>query len=127
DRGVETGNLVIITTASLAAKAKVMAGAHFSDRVFVSGYISTGTVGAVKPGGFGAGCFWAGGGSTAAAAGPLMQGIGSAGVGAPGTPPVVGAPLPSGWQSALLLVKVTARCAWCIEPAAIAQLTGAAW
>ena len=48
-------------------------------------------------------------------------------IGTPGTPPTVAAPTASAFQAYLVVVKVRARMAWCVQPGAVAVVTGAAW
>jgi hypothetical protein len=127
NNGVETSNLVIITTAALGAKAKVLSGPHFADRILVSGYIPAGMVVALNPAGLATGFAGNAEVTTSTGAAVVMGDATPPPIGTPGTPPTVGAPTLSGWQSGLIILKIVGRCAWCIEPACISVLTGAAW
>jgi hypothetical protein len=127
DNGVEVDNLVIICSASLGAKAKVLAGPHFADRILTSGYIPAGQVVALNPLGLASGFSGNAEVTTSTGAAVVMDNTTPPPVGSPGTPPVVGAPTLSGWQSGLIILKIVGRCAWCVEPACISVLTGAAW
>jgi len=48
-------------------------------------------------------------------------------IGTPGTPPTVAAPTHSAFQEDLLIVKARGRCAWTVQPGAVAVINGAAW
>jgi hypothetical protein len=48
-------------------------------------------------------------------------------IGTPGSPPTVAAPTASAFQTYSIVVKVRARCAWCVQPGAVAAVTGATW
>jgi hypothetical protein len=124
--GVEVDNLVIVCSASLGAKAKVLAGPHFIDRILTSGYFAAGTVVALNPLGLATGFSGVAEIETSTAA-PVHMDTSPLAIGTPGSPPTVAAETLSAWQSGLVLLKIRAKCAWCIEPAAIAVVTGADW
>jgi hypothetical protein len=124
--GVSVENLIIVTTASLATKARILAGPAFQEAIFSSSAIPAGTVIALAPAALAVG--YAGTVETTISnAGTAHLDTAPTAIGTPGTPNVVAAPTVSAWQSDLLLVKIRARCAWCIQSDAVAYLTGADW
>jgi hypothetical protein len=104
-----------------------LAGPKFQDAVLSSAYVPAGTVIAITPKGLAAGYAGIAEIETSTAATVVMDDTNPAPIGTPGTPPVVGAPALSAFQSGLIVIKVRGRCAWCVQPGAVAVVTGAAW
>jgi hypothetical protein len=118
--GIAIDDLIIVTTANLGTKLRVLAGPHFNDRILTSAYIPAGTVIGVIPQGLAAGYSGIAEIETSTAATVVMDDTAPPAIGTPGTPNVVGAPTLSGFQSGLILIKVRGRCAWCVQPGAVA-------
>jgi uncharacterized surface protein with fasciclin (FAS1) repeats len=127
NNGIAIDDLIIVTTASLGTKIRVLAGPHFADAVLTSAYIPAGTVIGVIPQGLAAGYAGIAEIETSTAATVHMEGTTPLPIGTPGSPPTVAAPTLSAFQSGLILIKVRGRCAWCVQPGAVAVVTGAAW
>jgi hypothetical protein len=125
--GIAIDDLIIVTTASLGTKIRVLAGPHFADAVLTSAYIPAGTVIGVIPQGLSAGYAGIAEIETSTAATVHMEDTAPLAIGTPGSPPTVAAPTLSAWQSGLIVIKVRGRCAWCVQPGAVAVVTGAAW
>jgi hypothetical protein len=124
--GVNIDSLIFVTTGSLATKARVLAGPAFQDAILSSSAIPAGTVIALNPAALA--CGYAGTVETTISnAGTAHLDTAPLQIGTPGSPPTVAAPTVSARQADLLLVKVRARAAWCIQSDAIAYLTGANW
>jgi hypothetical protein len=125
--GIAVDDLIIITTASLGTKIRVLAGPHFADAVLTSAYIPAGTVIGVIPQGLATGYSGVAEIETSTAAAVHMEDTTPLPIGTPGSPPTVAAPALSAFQSGLIVIKVRGRCAWCVQPGAVALVTGAAW
>jgi hypothetical protein len=125
--GIAVDDMIIVTTASLGTKIRVLAGPHFADAVLTSAYIPAGTVIGVIPQGLAAGYSGIAEIETSIAAPVHMEDTTPLPIGTPGSPPTVAAPSLSAFQSGLILIKVRGRCAWCVQPGAVAVVTGADW
>jgi hypothetical protein len=125
--GIAVDDLIIVTTASLGTKIRVLAGPHFADAVLTSAYIPAGTVIGVIPQGLATGYSGVAEIETSMAATVHMEDTTPLAIGTPGSPPAVAAPTLSAFQSGLIVIKVRGRCAWCVQPGAVAVVTGADW
>jgi hypothetical protein len=125
--GIAVDNLTIITSANLGTKLRVLAGPHFNDRILTSAYIPAGMVVGVIPEGLAVGYAGIAEIETSTAATVVMDDTAPPALGTPGSPPVVGAPSLSSFQSGLILIKVRGRCAWCVQSGSVAVITGASW
>lgn len=127
NNGIAVDEMIIITSGSLGTKIRVMAGPHFNDRVLTSAYIPAGTVIGVIPAGLASGYAGIAEIDTSLAATVHMEDTAPLAIGTPGSPPTVAAPTLSAFQSGLILIKVRGRCAWCVQPGAVAVVQGASW
>jgi hypothetical protein len=125
--GIAIDDMIIVTTASLGTKIRVLAGPHFADAVLTSAYIPAGTVIGIIPRGLAAGYSGIAEIETSTAASVHMEEAAPLAIGTPGSPPTVAAPTLSAFQSGLILIKVHGRCAWTVQPGAVAVVTGADW
>jgi hypothetical protein len=111
--------VVVVTTPNLALRLRVLASPKFTNLVLSSAYLAQGTVIAIVPRGLAAG--YAGNveveTSNAAAihfdTAPLP-------ISTTGSPSTVAAPVESAFQQRLIILKIRARCAWCVQPGAVA-------
>jgi hypothetical protein len=125
--GIEIDDLIIVTTASLGTKIRVLAGPHFANAVLTSAYIPAGTVIGVIPQGLAAGYAGIAEIETSTAATVHVEDTTPLPIGTPGSPPTVAAPTLSAFQSGLIVIKVRGRVAWCVQPGSISVITGASW
>jgi hypothetical protein len=95
--------------------------------VFSSAYLASGTLIGVVPGGLASGYQGQVNLETSIAATVHLEDTTPLAIGTPGAPPTVAAPTASAFQAYLVVVKVRARMAWAVQPAAVALVTGAAW
>jgi hypothetical protein len=119
--------MVLVGTPSLATKARIFSGPHYNDAIFSSSYLPNGTLIGVVPGGLASGYQDQVDLETSLAATIVMDDASSPPIGTPGSPPVVGAPTLSAFQSYMVIVKARARMAWCVQPGAVAVVEGADW
>jgi hypothetical protein len=124
--GISIDDMIIVTTASLATKIRVLAGPKFQDAVLSSAMLAPGTLIGIVPRGLAAG--YAGNVelATSIAAEVHMEDTAPLPI-ASGSPAVPAAPTLSAFQSCLIVLKVCARCAWCVQPGAVAVVMGADW
>jgi hypothetical protein len=125
--GVSIDDMVIVTTPVLATKIHVLAGPHFDDRVFSSSYLPSGMLIGIVPQGLASGYAGRVDVETSIGATIVTEDTSPPPIGSPGTPPTVGAPTLSALQSYLVVIKVRARMAWCVQPACVAAVSGASW
>jgi hypothetical protein len=125
--GIAVDDLIIVTTASLGTKIRVLAGPHFADAVLTSAYIPAGQVIGIIPQGLATGYSGIAEIETNTAAAVHMEDTTPLPIGMPGSPPTVAAPTLSAFQSGLIVIKVRGRMAWCVQPGAVAVVTGADW
>jgi hypothetical protein len=126
--GIAIDSMVLIGTPELATKARIYSGPHYNDAIFSSAYLPSGTLIGIVPAGLASG--YQGQVDLETSLGATIVADDSATppqIGTPGSPPVVGAPTLSAFQAYLIVVKVRARMAWCVQPGAVALVTGAAW
>jgi hypothetical protein len=125
--GINPDGMVIVTTAPLAVKLKVLASPKFTNEVLSSASIPDGAVIALVPQALAVG--YSDPISVQSSREVLihMEDTSPLPIASPGTPPTVAAPSMSAFQQDLLVLKVRARCAWTIQPGAIAHVTGANW
>jgi hypothetical protein len=115
--------LVFVAPPSLATKARIFSGPHFNDRVLSSSYLPSGTVVGLIPGGIASG--YQGQVDVETSIGALVDT--PLQIAIPGSPPTIAAPVTSGFQTYLVIIKVRVRMAWCIQPACVATVSGASW
>lgn len=121
--GVGVDDMVIVTTPKLATKLRVLASPLFSSPVMSSAALPDGTVIGIVPRGFATGY-----------SGPVQVEVSNAAAvhyedAAPlpivnGEPAV---PARSAFQQDLIVLKLRARAAWCVQPGAIAVIENAKW
>jgi hypothetical protein len=116
---------VVVTTPELATKLRILASPKFENTVLSSAMLAGGTVISIVPRGLGVGYVGAVAVETSSAAAIHFEDA---------TPlPIVGpsgalaVPTQSAFQQNLILLKIRARCAWCVQPGAIAVVNGADW
>jgi hypothetical protein len=125
--GISVDEMVIIATPALGTKVRIFSGPHFDDKVFTSAYLAPGTLIAVVPQGLASGYQGQVDLETSIAAAIHLEDTTPLAIGTPGSPPVVAAPTLSAFQSGLIIIKVRGRVAWCVQPGAVAVVTGATW
>jgi hypothetical protein len=123
--GISTDDLVFIATPILATKVRVLAGPKFQDAVMSSAMLSAGTVIGIVPRGLAVGYVGAVEVETSNAATihfedtaplPIVDSSGT-----------LAAPTSSAFQQNLIILKIRARCAWCVQPGAVAVVEAADW
>jgi hypothetical protein len=125
--GVSIDSMVLIGTPALATKVPFFDGPHYDDRVFSSAYLPTGQLIGIVPQGLASGYQGQVDIETGIAAVVHLEDTTPLPIGTPGTPPVGAVPTASAFQAYLIVVKVRAKCAWCVQPGAVSLVTGAAW
>lgn len=127
NNGISTDGIIIITTPTLATKLRFFGGPNFEDRIFSSAYLAAGTLIGIVPQGLAVGYD----GSVKIEINNVAtfhaEDTTPANIGTPGSPSTVAAPAISAWQSNLLVLKIRANVAWCIQSGAIAVVTGCDW
>jgi hypothetical protein len=121
--GISADDMVVVTTPDLATKLRVLASPKFTNTILSSAYLASGAVIGIAPRGLAVG--YVGNvevePSSAAAihfdTAPLP-------ISAPGS---LAAPVESAFQQNLIILKIRARCAWCVQPGAVAMVEGAGW
>ena len=127
DSGINADDMIIVTTAALATKLRVLASLKFSNEVLSSSSVPAGEVIAIAAGGLVTG--YDGTVTIEVTEEPTLhfEDTTPADIGTPGAPPVVAYPVESIWQTDSLALKVRGWCAWAVHPGAVAWITGAAW
>jgi hypothetical protein len=125
--GISIDDMVIIGTPKLATQVRFFGGVHYDDKVFSSAYLPSGTLIGIVPAGLAAGYAGIAEIETSTAATLHFEDTNPLPIGTPGSPPTVAAPTLSTFQSGLIVIKVRGRCAWCVQPGAVALVTGSAW
>jgi hypothetical protein len=123
DAGIASDDMVVVTTAALATKLRVLASLKFSNEVLSSSSVPTGQVIAVAAGGLVAG--YDGTVTIEVTEEPVAhyEDTTPADI-VSGTPAY---PSRSIWQIDALALKVRGWCAWSVHRGAVAYVTGAAW
>ena len=116
-----------MATPKLATQVRFFGGPHYDDRVFSSAYLPSGTLIGIVPAGLASG--YQGQVDLETSLGAVLHTEDTAPlpIGTPGSPPTVAAPTLSAFQAYLIVVKVRARMAWCVQPGAVALVMGCAW
>jgi hypothetical protein len=125
--GIDTSGLAFIMSAKLAVKIETLAGPKFAHEILSSGYVPDGQIVAVAPKALASGYGGVVEVTTATDTAVHMESTTPQDIGTPGAPPVVAAPVLSAWQSGLIVIRVRARAAWCIQTGGVSVLTGATW
>jgi hypothetical protein len=122
--GVNSDDMVVVTTPDLAARLRVLASPKFTNTVLSSAYIPSGTVIGVVPRGLAVG--YAGNVeiTSSIATAVHFEDTNPLPLGSGGT---LAVPILSAWQQYLIILKIHARCAWCVQPQAVAVAAGANW
>jgi hypothetical protein len=121
--GISADDMVVVTTPDLAAKLRVLASPKFTNTVLSSVYLAAGTVVGIVPRGLAVGYVGAVEVETSPAA-AIHFDTAPLPITAPGS---VAAPVQSAFQQNLIILKIRARCAWCVQPGAVAVVQGASW
>jgi hypothetical protein len=125
--GISTDSLIYITTAAIATKIRTLAGPFFADVVMSSAAIPDGEIIAVIPEALASGYGGEVQVETSTAATLHFESATPLPIATVGTPNTIAAPVHSGWQENLILIKLRGRMTWCVQPNGIAFMTGIAW
>jgi hypothetical protein len=125
--GISTDDLIYITTASIATKIRTLAGPFFADVVMSSAAIPDGEIIAIIPEALATGYAGEVQVETSIAATLHFESATPLPIATVGTPNVIAAPVHSGWQEYLILVKLRGRMCWACQQNGIAFMTGVAW
>jgi hypothetical protein len=122
--GVNSDDMAVVTTPDLATRLRVLASPKFTNTVLSSAYIPNGTVIGVVPRGLAVG--YAGNVeiTSSIATAVHMEDTNPLPLSSGGT---LAVPILSAWQQYLIILKIHARCAWCVQPQAVAVVTNANW
>src|SRR5262245_36068860 len=125
--GISTDSLIYITTAAIATKIRTLAGPFFADVVMSSAAIPDGEIIAVIPEALGVG--YAGEVQVETSVGATLhfESATPLPIASVGTPPTIAAPVHSGWQEYLVLVKLRGRMTWCAQPNGVCYMTEVQW
>jgi hypothetical protein len=102
--GISPDEMVIIATPNLATKVRFFGGPHYDDKVFSSSYLSNGQIIGVIPSAVASGYAGQIDLETSLGTTIVMDDATPPAIGTPGSPPVVGAPTLSAFQSYLVVV-----------------------
>ena len=122
--GINSDEMVIVTTAALATKIRVLASLKFNNVVLSSSALADGTVIGIIPQGLATGFSGAASIEIGTASAVHFEDAAPADISGPGG---LATPVKSAFQSDFLVLKVRGEVAWAIHSGAIAQVTGAAW
>jgi hypothetical protein len=124
--GINADDMIVVTTAKLATKLRVLASLKFENGVLSSAALADGVVIGLIGRGLATG-YASGGVSIEASNEPLVHFEDAAPadiVNASGTPAF---PVRSAFQTESLVIRVRGWCAWAVQPGAVAKVTGADW
>jgi hypothetical protein len=121
--GIGADDMVVVTTPDLATRLRVLASPKFENTVLSSAMLVAGTVIGIVPRGLAVGYVGKVDVATSAAA-AIHFDTAPLPISAPGS---LAVPVQSAFQQALRILRIRARCAWVIQPGAIAVLDGANW
>jgi hypothetical protein len=122
--GINSDDMIVITTPALATKVRVLASPKFNNTVLSSSSLAAGTVIGIVPRGLATGYD---GSVTVEASREAVVNINTAPLPLVDGAGVVAAPQVSAWQTDETILKIRGKCAWAVHPGAIAEVTGAAW
>jgi hypothetical protein len=126
-QGISTDDLIFITGAAIATKIRTLAGPFFQDVVLSSAVIPDGEIIAVVPHGLATGYSGEVQVETSIAATLHFEDATPLPIASVGTPNTVAAPVHSGFQEYLVLVKIRGRMTWAVQPNSVCFMTGVAW
>ena len=127
DYGINADDMIIVTTAALATKLRVLASLKFSNEVLSSSSIPAGEVIAVAAGGLVSAFDGTVSIETTEEATLHEENTAPADIVSGAAPGTLACPTGSLWQKDCLSVRVRGPCAWSVHPGSISWLTGAAW
>jgi hypothetical protein len=125
--GISADDIVVVTTPDLATRLRVLASPKFTNTVLSSAMLAAGTVVGIVPHALAVGYVGNVEIETSAAAAVHFEDTAPLPITSPGSPNIVAAPVSSAYQQNLIILKIRARCAWCIQPGTVAVVEGVDW